>query len=381
MGLPVTDPSLVPPDVNLQRSARDPGQMRCALEAWFDRRHPGTRITSFTMPEANGMSSDTLLLDVTWPREGGSAPAATALVARVAPEADVVPIFPTYDLPGQARVMTEARRAAPTVPIPEVYWDEPDPAVLGTPFFVMERVDGRVPPDVMPYTFDSWLTAATDQERRHLQDRTVQVLVDLHAIPEATDRFAFLAAEGSGATALQRHLAAQGEFYEWAHEGLRVPLIERTFRWLSDHLPRHESPVGFCWGDARIGNVIYDGFTPAAVLDWEMATLAPPEFDLTWMAYMHTFFQDIAEVFEMPGLPGFCGLDDCASTYEKQSGRTPRDLHWYTVYAALRYAVVSIRALRRRAHFGEAVMPDDPDDLILHRAGLERLLSSPGPLG
>ena len=65
MGLPVTDPSLVPPDVNLQRSARDPGQMRCALEAWFDRRHPGTRITSFTMPEANGMSSDTLLLDVT----------------------------------------------------------------------------------------------------------------------------------------------------------------------------------------------------------------------------------------------------------------------------------------------------------------------------
>ena len=73
----------------------------------------------------------------------------------------------------QARVMADARAAAPTVPIPEVVFSEPDPAPLGTPFFVMGRVDGRVPPDVMPYNFDSWVSAATPAERTELQDASL----------------------------------------------------------------------------------------------------------------------------------------------------------------------------------------------------------------
>ena len=79
----------------------------------------------------------------------------------------------------------------------------------------------------------------------------------------------------------------------------------------------------------------------------------------------------------MPGLPDFLRLDDCAASYEKRSGRTPRHLRWYTVYAALRYAVVSIRTTKRRVHFEGLTFPDDPDDLVMHRAGLERLLTSP----
>jgi len=283
-------------------------------------------------------------------------------------------VFPVYDLERQARVMTDARAAAPSVPIPAVLFTEADPEPLGTPFFVMERVEGRVPPDVMPYTFGSWLTEATAEERQELQDGTIAVLAGLHAIDDAASRFAYLDVDRPGDTALRRQLADQAAFYEWARDGQRVPLIERAFRWLDDHFPAEEGPAGLCWGDARIGNVLYQGFAPAAVLDWEMAVLAPPEVDLAWFAYLHTFFQDIAEIFEFDGLPDFCQLDDCAATYERLSGRTPRHLHWHTVYGALRYAIISIRTTKRRVHFEGVALPDDPDDLVMHRAGLERLL-------
>jgi aminoglycoside phosphotransferase (APT) family kinase protein len=359
----------------MHKSDRSPEQLEAALGAWLEGRRPGARITDLDIPSTNGMSSETVLFDAVWPEDDG-AEVERRLVARVAPEASAVPVFPVYDLERQARVMTDARAAAPTVPIPEVLFSEPDPAPLGTPFFVMGRVDGCVPPDVMPYTFDSWVTAATPEERATLQESSLAVLADLHAIEDALERFAYLEVDRPGATAMRRQLADQAAYYDWAREGLRVPLIDRTFAWLEEHHPADEGDAGLCWGDARIGNVLYDGFRPAAVLDWEMAVLAPPEVDLAWFAYLHTFFQDLTEIFELPGLPDFLRLDDCAATYERLSGRSPRHLHWYTVYAAVRYAVISIRTTKRRVHFEGVPFPDDPDDLIMHRAGLERLLGA-----
>jgi aminoglycoside phosphotransferase (APT) family kinase protein len=229
----------------------------------------------------------------------------------------------------------------------------------------------------MPYNFDSWVSAATPEQRATLQESTLAVLAALHAVGDPAERFAYLGVDRPGPTAMRRQLADQAAYYDWAREGLRVPIIDRTFAWLEDRFPADEGGAGLCWGDARIGNVLYapDGFEPAAVLDWEMAVLAPPEVDLAWFSYIHTFFEDLAGVFGVPGLPDFLRLDDCAATYERLSGRTPRHLDWYTVYAALRYAIVSIRTTKRRVHFEGIPFPDDHDDLVMHKDGLERLLA------
>jgi aminoglycoside phosphotransferase (APT) family kinase protein len=252
---------------------------------------------------------------------------------------------------------------------------------VGTPFFVMRRVDGRVPPDVMPYNFDSWVTAATPAERARLQDSTIDVLARLHAVEEPSRRFAYLEVDRPGSTAMRRQLADQAAYYEWGREGLQVPIIERTFAWLDEHLPDDEGEAVLCWGDARIGNVLYDGFEPAAVLDWEMAVLAPPEVDLAWFAYLHRFFEDLAAQLGAAGLPDFLRLDDVAATYERASGRAPRHLRFFTVYAALRYAIVSVRTTLRGVHFGQMQMPEDLDDLVMHRAGLDALLAGGGGPG
>lgn len=359
----------------VRRSTRDYGELRRKLERWLaDRAGQGVDVVDLVVPDTNGMSSETVLLDADW---GGGR---HRLVARLAPEPSAVPVFPDYDLERQARILRDVR-ALSDVPVPEVLWSEPGDDVVGTPFFVMRRVDGRVPPDVMPYNFDSWVTAATPDERARMQASTVDLLVRLHAIDDSARRFAYVDVDRPGATAMRRQLADQVAYYEWARGDLRSPIIERTLRWLDEHLPDDEGEPVLCWGDSRIGNVIYEGFEPVAALDWEMAAIAPPEVDVVWCPYLHRFFEDLAVQLGAPGLPDFLRLDDYAGAYERSSGRTPRHLRFYTVYAAVRFAIVSVRTTLRRVHFGEMALPDDLDDLVMHREGIEALLAGRGGPG
>ena len=106
-------------------------------------------------------------------------------MARVAPTAEDVPVFPTYRLDHQFEVIRLVGELT-DVPVPRVRWLETTGDVLGTPFFLMDRVDGEVPPDVMPYTFGgNWFADAPAEQQRELQDATVEVLAKLHAIPDA----------------------------------------------------------------------------------------------------------------------------------------------------------------------------------------------------
>lgn len=164
---------------------------------------------------------------------------------------------------------------------------------------------------------------------------------------------------------------AQRAYYAWVVGGLAPsPLIERAFARLEELWPVDEGPAVLNWGDARIGNVVYDGFTPVAVLDWEMAAYAPREVDLGWSVYLHRFFQDLTVSFGQPGLPDFLRREDLERRYAELTGHTPRDMEFHTLYAALRHAIVMLRIAYRQAHFGEVEVPADPDGLILHRASL-----------
>ncbi|KUL38049.1 aminoglycoside phosphotransferase [Streptomyces sp. NRRL F-4489] len=366
-------------------TTRDPEDLTRRLTAWLGTKLPGARATAATVPASNGMSSETLLFDIAHPDPAaaglpasgrpGRIPAACAL--RLAADPAAYTVFPRYDMPRQYRTM--ALVAARTdLPVPRTLWLEEDPAPLGAPFFVMARAAGRVPPDVMPYTYEgNWLHDATGAERDRLETASVAVLARLHDQVPA-DAAAFLALPGPG-TPLRRHVEAQRAYYHWVVDGLpRSPLIERGFGWLADHWPTGADDPGdtvLSWGDARIGNIVYDGFAPAAVLDWELAALGPRELDLGWMIYLHRFFQDLAEQGGRRGLPGFLDRDRVERRYARLTGHRPRAMEFFTLYAALRHAVVMLRIAYRRVHFGEVPVPDDPDGLILHRDALEAMLA------
>jgi aminoglycoside phosphotransferase (APT) family kinase protein len=86
-----------------------------------------------------------------------------------------------------------------------VRWVETDPDVLGGAFFVMDRVEGRVPPDVLPYTMEGFVLDLTDGQRRRLQDSTVDALAEIHGVPLG-EHTAFLEYDQPGDTALRRHV-------------------------------------------------------------------------------------------------------------------------------------------------------------------------------
>ncbi|MBI4518285.1 MAG: phosphotransferase family protein [Deltaproteobacteria bacterium] len=345
------------------------------MESWLASKLPpgsAPQVSALEVPSSNGMSSETVLFGANWREQGRTR--TESLVARVAPDAAAVPVFPVYDLECQFQVMRLVG-ANTTVPVPHVYWSEPDSGPLGAPFFVMKRVEGQVPPDIMPYNFGSWVSEATAEEQARLQKSSVNVLARLHEIAQPERTFAFLQSKQPEPTALRRQVAELWAYYEWVREDLRVPLIERCFTWLQEHWPKDEGETVLSWGDARIGNIMYRQFEPVAVFDWEMAALGPRELDLGWMIFMHRFFEDIAAKMGLPGMPHFLRRDDVAATYESLSGHTPRDLDFYTMYAALRHGIIMSRIQRRAIHFGEATMPEDVDDLIMHRATLEAMLA------
>jgi aminoglycoside phosphotransferase (APT) family kinase protein len=323
------------------------------------------------------MSSETLMFDATWDdpdvpggRSGGS------FVVRLEPAADAVPVFPTYDLESQHRVMRLVAEHS-AAPVPRVRWLETDRSVLGGAFFVMDRVEGRVPPDVMPYPIEGFVLELTDEERRHLQDTTVDALVEIHRVPlgEHTD---FLQYEEPGDTALRRHVNHWRALHDWVRGDRAIPVLDDALAWLKANWPvaaDERDPV-VSWGDSRIGNVMYGpDNAPIAVLDWEMAGIAPREVDLGWMAFLHTFFQDIAAMLEVPGLPDMLRLDDLAHHYAARSGVEPLDLAWFEVYAAYRHGVVMVRVRDRQEHFGEAEPVSELDELVMHRDRLRQLIA------
>src|SRR5438309_7107047 len=147
-----------PPVTEMRRTSRDPEQLRKRLEAWLGTKLPAGAsplISEFQATSANGMSSDTVLFQATWAE--ADATRSERLVARIAPDEADIPVFPAYDMERQFRAIRLVGELT-SVPVPRVWWSEPDPAVVGAPFFVMERLEGEVPPDIMPYNFgDSWL--------------------------------------------------------------------------------------------------------------------------------------------------------------------------------------------------------------------------------
>jgi aminoglycoside phosphotransferase (APT) family kinase protein len=361
----------------MQRSSRDPEQVRDRLQTWLAGVLDGAAaptVSDLESTEANGMSSDTVLFRASWTDADGSHD--ERLVARVAPDAADVPVFSSYDLQGQFDAIRKVAELT-DAPVPRTWWCENSSEPMGAPFFVMSRVDGIVPPDVMPYTFgDNWLYDATPAQQRTLQTSTVEAIATLHDIGSPAERFGFLEKSAPGDTHLRRHVASTRSWYDMvAREGAPSALVERGFDWLADNWPKHASETVLSWGDSRIGNVLYDDFAPAALLDWEMAGLGPAELDIGWIVYAHQVFQSLANMLELPGMPDFMTPTDVATQYESLRGKTPRDLRWFMVYAAIQWGIVFLRTGARRAHFGEQEMPEVPEDLIHNKMHLESLLS------
>ena len=342
---------------------RDPAELEDRLAGWaLSTFGEESQISNVKAPE-NGMSSESALFDVTL--DGVT----TGYVARMAPLPNVIPVFRDYDIELQAQAMRIVGERT-SVPVPSVPFVVLDESILDVPFLVMGRLPGTAPTDVPPYVFGGFVMDMSPEQRDLMQRNAVGALVGLHELRPDNADLAFLARPQYGVDALDQHLGYERSYYEWARGDERYPLIERTFDWLEANRPTLVNPAVINWGDARIGNMLWDGPTPTAVLDWEMAAIGPAEVDLAWM-----IFQDMAETYGFPGLPDFMRRDDMAATYAELTGRAVEALEWFEVFAALRFATISVRTSSRSIAYGQMEAPAEPDDLIMFRKLLEQMLA------
>jgi aminoglycoside phosphotransferase (APT) family kinase protein len=110
------------------------------------------------------------------------------------------------------------------------------------------------------------------------------------------------------------------------------------------------------------------------VLDWEMATVGPPEVDLAWTTFFQKFFGGMAEQYGASVPPMFDPVVT-AATYERLGGAPVDDLTWYEALAACRFGIILLRMTQRSAAFGLHPLPEDPDDLIMFAPLLDQLLA------
>ena len=361
-------------EMSVVKTSRTPDDLRHRLTAWLGAVTGDAEATvgPVSSPEATGMSSESLFFDAAWRDGSGS------FVARLAPAAEDVPVFREYDLEKQYRLISLVGERS-DVPVPGLRWLELDPTHLGVPFFVMDEVNGRVPPDIPPYPMGGWVRDLDPAARRALQDESVGVLAQVHDIDISDGCAAFLELpDRLGDTPLRRHFADQRAFYDWvvAGCGRDFPVIEAAFDWLERNWPE-EPPSAISWGDGRIGNIMYapDGTRPVAVLDWEMAAIAPPGLDVAWMCFIHRFFEFVLGKYGVDTLPDMFRPEEVRETYGERRGVDVGDLRFETVYNATRHATIMARVHARSVHFGTEEWPDDPDEVWRFKELLEQLIA------
>ncbi len=236
------------------------------------------------------------------------------------------------------------------VPVPKVYALCEDDAVIGSAFYVMEFLDGRI-------FWDPRLPGLAPAERRAMFQSMNTVIAALHSVDHVE---AGLAAFGRPGNYLARQVARWSRQYQ-ASETEKQPAMDRLIEWLPCHLPPEPEPR-IVHGDYRIDNLIYHPTEPRVigVLDWELSTIGDPLADFAYhaMAWRVTpeLFRGLAGVdFEASGIPT---EEEYVASYCERTGRARTgDWEFYMVYSLFRLAAI-MQGIAKRAIDGTAASPE-----------------------
>jgi aminoglycoside phosphotransferase (APT) family kinase protein len=253
-----------------------------------------------------------------------------------------------HDVLREARVLTAlAGRAR----VPAVLAVCEEPAVIGAPFYVMEKVDGHVVTRTIPAPLD------TPDDRRRMGEELVDALVEVHAVDW---RAAGLEGFGKPTGYLERQL--RRFLGLWEHNRTReIPAVESVGQWLQANLPE-SGPATVVHGDYRLGNTMMAPDGPArlvSIFDWEMATIGDPLADVGYMCTLWVDRNDPPNLFELSKVTreeGFPLREELIARYEERSGRSMTDIRWYRTLALWK-SIVFMEGNYKRAMAGST---DDP---------------------
>jgi len=349
----------------------DLADLRSRLIAWLQGKMPQARNLAISGMERSGggQSHDSFLLNLTWQEDGQER--SEGMVLRCAPRSN--PVYPDYNLGNQFHVMERLQGTG--VPVPKVYWLEEDDKVLGASFYLMGKIDGILIRDFPPYhTFGPYFDA-TPAKRARMWWSSLETIAKVHKLGWKRLRLSFLGVPKGGTGPLDREIEYWERYLNWAKEEPQ-PILEATLDWLKENRYVPER-VTLCWGDCRIGNMIYspDGEVVGA-LDWEMAYLGDPVSDLTFFLFSDWM---TSEAYGIPRLEGSPEREETVQRYQELVGWKAENLFYQEVMTALRLGIVTLKVQKNLRKFGAAIPSDDIDTNNVYTQRLASLLDLPAP--
>ena len=281
------------------------------------------------------------------------------LVLRKKPSGNILPSAHAVDR--EYRVMNALAQSQVPVPRTILYHEQSD--IVGTPFYVMERLQGRVFPDYS-------LPGIAPAERTAIYDSMAETLARVHQVDW---RAAGLADFGRQGNYFSRQISRWGT--QWKASDKRDnPDLDRLLAWLDIHQPQDDETT-LCHGDFRLGNLMFHPTEPRVigVLDWELSTLGHPMADLAYNCIAwHTLPSEYG---------GVRGLDHTAlgipaqaqylQQYCQHAGRDNGAEVFHFAFALFRMAVI-FEGIAGRARNGNATSTDAAGVGVLGRAFAQR---------
>jgi aminoglycoside phosphotransferase (APT) family kinase protein len=284
-----------------------------------------------------GMSNPTYFL-----RRGG-----WQAVLRKQPNAVLMPSAHAIDR--EYRVLAALRDSAVPVPAPLLYCT--DREVVGTPFYLMERIDGRV--------FDGFaMPGVPSAQRRAMYDSMGATMAALHSLDF---RALGLGDYGKPGNYFARQLSRWSQQWTQFRRGDDDnPELDRVVAWLAERVPESDT-LALCHGDFRITNMMFHPSEPrvVGVLDWELSTLGHPLVDVAFNSQAWRMATD--ENGGLLGLPlaemGIPSEDEYLERYYRLAGSKERMTTFHQVFAMFRGAVGSA-GVAARGEAGNGFLPD-----------------------
>jgi aminoglycoside phosphotransferase (APT) family kinase protein len=313
--------------------AGDSPELRDGALAWFACAFPtsSVAILGLDIPKANGFSADIFLVKLKVDAE-----IRRYVIRRDAQESA---LFPGLDMSHQAAVMN-ALHAAGKVPVPSILGEESDCSYLGAPFYVMGHVDGLIPPDSPPYPVSGWVHELPAKDRAKIWWSGIDALAGIAALDWSKAGLRHLLRGTPGQSGVQWEFDYYLKLAHDACGGVQAAFIVEAAEWIEKNMPA-EHDLSLAWGDARIGNMIFQGTDCAAVIDWELSTIGAIERDIGWWFYIDNYWHEGVGLKRDSGWPSH---QETLEHYQSLIQKPLRDVLFYKAFAAFRSCVTSARA-------------------------------------